>query len=97
MSVLARGPVRRRGHRHRPETAGWPEPWTILRDRNGPVWPATPPLAHGLALARALRPLRLRRPSPGAWELDEEATAERAAAEDLWLPSAAPPMSVASI
>jgi tetratricopeptide (TPR) repeat protein len=73
------------------ETAGWPEPWTILpRPEADPVWPATPPLAHGLALARALRPLRLRRPSPGAWELDEEATAERAAAEDLWLPVCRP-------
>ncbi|MBT2420240.1 tetratricopeptide repeat protein [Streptomyces sp. ISL-22] len=40
----------------------------------------------GLALARALRPLRLRRPEPGARELDEEATADRIAADDLWLP-----------
>ncbi|MFG2683437.1 FxSxx-COOH system tetratricopeptide repeat protein [Streptomyces sp. NPDC048392] len=37
-------------------------------------------------LARSLRPLRLRRPSPSDWTLDEEATAERAAAEGLWLP-----------
>ncbi|GHH10446.1 FxSxx-COOH system tetratricopeptide repeat protein [Streptomyces lanatus] len=40
----------------------------------------------GLALARALRPLRLRRPEPGARELDEEATVDRIAADDLWLP-----------
>ncbi|MER7494528.1 FxSxx-COOH system tetratricopeptide repeat protein [Streptomyces pharetrae] len=45
------------------------------------------PLSRGgLALARALRPLRLRRPEPGAQELDEEATADRIAADDLWLP-----------
>ncbi|MFE9644556.1 FxSxx-COOH system tetratricopeptide repeat protein [Streptomyces sp. NPDC006365] len=40
----------------------------------------------GLALGHALRPLRLRRPATEAWVLDEEATAERVAAEDLWLP-----------
>ncbi|WP_221361796.1 FxSxx-COOH system tetratricopeptide repeat protein, partial [Streptomyces beigongshangae] len=40
----------------------------------------------GLALGQALRPLRLRRPAGDALVLDEEATAERVAAEDLWLP-----------
>ena len=45
----------------------------------------------GLALGHALRPLRLRRPAAGTWELDEEATAERAAEEDLWLPVCRPP------
>jgi len=45
----------------------------------------------GLALGHALRPLRLRRPAAGAWVLDEEATAERAADEDLWLPVCHPP------
>ncbi|MEU3791502.1 FxSxx-COOH system tetratricopeptide repeat protein [Streptomyces fructofermentans] len=40
----------------------------------------------GLALGHALRPMRLRRPAAGAPVLDEEATAERAATEDLWLP-----------
>ncbi|MFE1800364.1 FxSxx-COOH system tetratricopeptide repeat protein [Streptomyces sp. NPDC059517] len=40
----------------------------------------------GLALGHALRPLRLRRPDVETWVLDEEATAERIAADDLWLP-----------
>ncbi|MEV4032169.1 FxSxx-COOH system tetratricopeptide repeat protein [Streptomyces umbrinus] len=44
----------------------------------------------GLALGHALRPLRLHRSAADAWELDEEATAERAAAEDVWLPVCRP-------
>ncbi|GGV26413.1 FxSxx-COOH system tetratricopeptide repeat protein [Streptomyces spectabilis] len=46
----------------------------------------TAPLADSLALGRALRPLRLSRPSPHDVELDEEATAEQAAADGLWTP-----------
>ncbi|MCX4987875.1 MULTISPECIES: FxSxx-COOH system tetratricopeptide repeat protein [unclassified Streptomyces] len=49
-------------------------------------WPASPQLPGALGLARALKPLRLRRPSPHEWELDEESTAERAASDGLWLP-----------
>lgn len=49
-------------------------------------WPATPPFPDSLALSRRLRPLRLRRAAPDARVLDEEATAERAAGDGLWLP-----------
>lgn len=48
--------------------------------------PTTPALFGDLALARSLRPLRLWRPSATAWAVDEAATAERAAADGLWLP-----------
>ncbi|MEI5102286.1 FxSxx-COOH system tetratricopeptide repeat protein [Streptomyces sp. PmtG] len=48
--------------------------------------PDRPRLAESLALGRSLRPLRLFRSSPHDLELDEEATAERAAVEDLWTP-----------
>lgn len=43
------------------------------------------PTGH-LDLARALRPLRLHTDLPGAWALDEDATAERAAVDGLWIP-----------
>ncbi|MCP3818655.1 FxSxx-COOH system tetratricopeptide repeat protein [Streptomyces sp. A3M-1-3] len=66
------------------------EPWTVSRQQPEDLWPAALPLSGGLALSRALRPLRLRRPFPGAWQLDEEATAERAAADGLWLPVCSP-------
>ncbi|MFD8870234.1 FxSxx-COOH system tetratricopeptide repeat protein [Streptomyces sp. NPDC059590] len=49
----------------------------------------SPPTAER-ALSRALRPLRRTSPSPVANEVDEEATAERAAREGLWLPSCVP-------
>ncbi|MEU4093310.1 FxSxx-COOH system tetratricopeptide repeat protein [Streptomyces sp. NPDC026673] len=48
--------------------------------------PASATSPGDLALARSLRPLRLWRSSPGAWTVDEAATAERAAADGLWLP-----------
>ncbi|WP_267885625.1 FxSxx-COOH system tetratricopeptide repeat protein [Streptomyces sp. NRRL B-1347] len=51
--------------------------------------PPRPEGAHlpdSLALGRALRPLRLHRSSPHDVELDEEATAEQAAADGLWTP-----------
>ncbi|MGK5733326.1 FxSxx-COOH system tetratricopeptide repeat protein [Streptomyces sp. URMC 124] len=54
------------------------------------AWPVTPPFPGSLALGRALRPLRLSRPASGARELDEEATAERVAAEGLWIPVTRP-------
>ncbi|MDQ0992343.1 FxSxx-COOH system tetratricopeptide repeat protein [Streptomyces sp. V3I7] len=49
-------------------------------------WPESPMLADSLALGRSLRPLRLSRSSPHELELDEEATAERAAVEGVWTP-----------
>ncbi|WP_432014656.1 FxSxx-COOH system tetratricopeptide repeat protein [Streptomyces cucumeris] len=48
-----------------------------------------PPLAER-ALSRALRPLKRTTPSPVALEVDEEATAERAAREGLWVPECVP-------
>ncbi|MFI1014401.1 FxSxx-COOH system tetratricopeptide repeat protein [Streptomyces sp. NPDC020965] len=42
--------------------------------------------SDSLAIGRALRPLRLSRPSPYEVELDEEATAEQAAVDGLWTP-----------
>ncbi|MFP3988653.1 FxSxx-COOH system tetratricopeptide repeat protein [Streptomyces sp. E11-3] len=48
-------------------------------------WPVESRLAGALELGRALRRLRLTRSSPDKFELDEEATAERAAATGLWL------------
>ncbi|MFI7416210.1 FxSxx-COOH system tetratricopeptide repeat protein [Nonomuraea sp. NPDC049684] len=47
-------------------------------------------LPGGHALGMAFKPLRLSRPSPHDWELDEEATAERIAADRLWLPACRP-------
>ncbi|MEU9874942.1 FxSxx-COOH system tetratricopeptide repeat protein [Streptomyces phaeochromogenes] len=54
-------------------------------DRPGPSGPPEP-----LELARALRPLRLSVSSPYQLELDEEATAERSAADRLWTPVCRP-------
>ncbi|MFF0741315.1 FxSxx-COOH system tetratricopeptide repeat protein [Streptomyces sp. NPDC004111] len=51
---------------------------------------AAAPLPDALALGRALRPLRLRTEVRDSWELDEEATAERAAYEKLWVPVCRP-------
>jgi tetratricopeptide (TPR) repeat protein len=47
---------------------------------------ASSPLANELALERSLRPLRLMIPSLHEVTLDEEATAERAAVDGLWIP-----------
>ncbi|MFF0445147.1 FxSxx-COOH system tetratricopeptide repeat protein [Streptomyces sp. NPDC004609] len=63
--------------------------WPVFPRQKGEgtgVWPAAPALPHRLALARSLRPLRLYRPRPDLLELDEDGTAERAAADGLWLP-----------
>ncbi|MEU1786067.1 FxSxx-COOH system tetratricopeptide repeat protein [Streptomyces sparsogenes] len=49
----------------------------------------SPPTAER-ALSRALRPLKRTSPSPVHMEVDEEATAERAARERLWLPRCVP-------
>ncbi|MGO4427190.1 hypothetical protein AB4Z54_52925, partial [Streptomyces sp. MCAF7] len=49
----------------------------------------SPPTAER-ALSRALRPLRRTAPSPVEVEIDEDATAERAAREGLWLPACVP-------
>ncbi|MGW5696505.1 SAV_2336 N-terminal domain-related protein, partial [Streptomyces asiaticus] len=48
-----------------------------------------PPLPER-ALSRALRPLKRTAPSPVETEVDEEATAERAAREGLWVPDLVP-------
>jgi cytidylate kinase len=48
--------------------------------------PAVAALPHKAALGRALRPLRLTRPSTSQFEVDEYATAEQIATEDLWIP-----------
>ncbi|MFJ2746258.1 FxSxx-COOH system tetratricopeptide repeat protein [Streptomyces sp. NPDC087440] len=68
-------------------------PWGVLRPDGGEPAATTTvaaPLPEALALARALRPLRLRAEVPDARELDEEATAERAAQEELWVPVCRP-------
>jgi NB-ARC domain/Tetratricopeptide repeat len=52
--------------------------------------PAAPALPNGLRIAKALRPLTRRRPSPWHSVLDEETTAERAAQDRLWLPAFRP-------
>ncbi|WP_349345305.1 FxSxx-COOH system tetratricopeptide repeat protein [Streptomyces rapamycinicus] len=48
-----------------------------------------PPLPER-ALSRALRPLKRTAPSPVETEVDEEATAERAARDGLWVPDLVP-------
>ncbi|MBL1098768.1 FxSxx-COOH system tetratricopeptide repeat protein [Streptomyces coffeae] len=48
------------------------------------------PMLAERALSRALRPLKRTTPSPVALEVDEEATAERAAREGLWVPECVP-------
>ncbi|WP_197003586.1 SAV_2336 N-terminal domain-related protein [Longispora fulva] len=52
--------------------------------------PAGPAAPGSLALSRALRPLRIRRPSVDRRELDEAATARRIAEEGLWEPVVRP-------
>jgi tetratricopeptide (TPR) repeat protein len=54
------------------------------------VWPTTPALPNSGLIARALRPLNRRTRSPWRQELDEEATAERAAQDKLWFPEFRP-------
>jgi tetratricopeptide (TPR) repeat protein len=54
------------------------------------VWPTTPALPNAHLISRALRPLGRRTPSPWRKVLDEEATAERAAQEKMWVPAFQP-------
>jgi hypothetical protein len=54
------------------------------------VWPSAPALPNSRLIARALRPLGRRTPSRWRVELNEEATAERAAQDRLWLPEFRP-------
>jgi tetratricopeptide (TPR) repeat protein len=49
-------------------------------------WPTVPALSDARQLARALRPLMHRYASPWHRVVDEEATAERAAQDGLWIP-----------
>jgi tetratricopeptide (TPR) repeat protein len=80
-----------------------PQDWTVgrqhavrgvLADRGvsaAPlVWPTAPALPNGGLIARALRPLTRRTPSRWRKELNEEATAERAAQDRLWMPEFRP-------
>ncbi|MET8183135.1 FxSxx-COOH system tetratricopeptide repeat protein [Streptomyces sp. NPDC005336] len=55
-----------------------------------PRQPVAGPLLRERALSRALRPLKRTSPSPVELEVDEEATAERAAREGLWMPACVP-------
>jgi hypothetical protein len=57
------------------------------------TWPAAPALENRRQIARALRPLGRRVDSPWRTELDEEATAERAAQDRAWLPAFRPARS----
>jgi tetratricopeptide (TPR) repeat protein len=54
------------------------------------VWPTTPALPNARMIERSLRPLARRTPSPWRMELHEEATAERAAQDRMWVPEFRP-------
>ncbi|MEV0676149.1 FxSxx-COOH system tetratricopeptide repeat protein [Actinosynnema sp. NPDC050436] len=54
------------------------------------AWPTVPALPDRRWIARALRPLMRGTPSPRDEELDEEATAVRAAQDRLWVPECRP-------
>ncbi|MBB5959530.1 hypothetical protein FHS29_006151 [Saccharothrix tamanrassetensis] len=54
------------------------------------AWPTVPALPDRRRIARALRPLMRGSPSPRDEELDEEATAVRAAQDRLWVPECRP-------
>lgn len=56
----------------------------------GPGYRGAAPATSERALTRALRPFRRTVPSAVEEEIDEEATAERAARENLWLPVCTP-------
>ncbi|SEG88246.1 NB-ARC domain-containing protein [Nonomuraea solani] len=66
----------------------WFEPSRDEPAPDGAAPRATLPGGH--ALGMAFKPLRLCRPSADAFEIDEDATAERIAADDLWLPECRP-------
>ncbi|HKS47758.1 MAG TPA: FxSxx-COOH system tetratricopeptide repeat protein [Amycolatopsis sp.] len=50
------------------------------------AWPSAPALPEARLIARALRPFNKSSPSPWRRELDEEATADRAARDKMWIP-----------
>lgn len=54
------------------------------------VWPTTPALPNARLISKELRPLAKRARSPWWVELDEDATAVRAAEDKLWLPAFRP-------
>ncbi|WP_433271662.1 FxSxx-COOH system tetratricopeptide repeat protein [Actinosynnema sp. CS-041913] len=54
------------------------------------AWPTVPSLPDRRRIVRALRPLMRGSPSPRDEELDEEATAVRAAQDRLWVPECRP-------
>ena len=54
--------------------------------------PAAPALSDHLELARALRPLKRKRPSRYLVRIDEEATADQIAEQGLWVPALRPAM-----
>ncbi|MCS7475777.1 FxSxx-COOH system tetratricopeptide repeat protein [Umezawaea endophytica] len=64
---------------------------STLSEANGGVdaraaWPTIPALSEAARISQALRPFARRSPSPWRKVLDEEATAIRAAQEELWIP-----------
>jgi len=67
---------------HLPPAAGTPMPRGGLPFQT----PTAAALPGALALGQALRPLKRRVPSATTMVLDEEATAERAAEEGIWMP-----------
>src|SRR5262245_7521668 len=82
-----------------PRTEPTPQDWNVGRphpvraavfDRGASaaplVWPTTPALPNAQLIAKALRPLGRRVPSPWRMELSEEDTAERAAVDRSWVP-----------
>jgi hypothetical protein len=82
-----------------PEPVPPPQDWSVGRphtvraavfDRGASaaplVWPTTPALPNARLIARAMRPLGRRTLSPWRRVLDEEATAERAAQDRMWVP-----------
>lgn len=90
---------------HEPDHDPAPQDWKVGRphpvrtavfDRHAPAetapltWPTAPALAKRRQIAKALRPLGRRVASPFRTELDEEATAERAAQDRMWFPAFRP-------
>jgi hypothetical protein len=82
-----------------PRTEPAPQDWNVGRphpvraavfDRGASAaplfWPTTPALPNARLIAKALRPLGRRTPSPWRLELHEEDTAERAAQDRAWMP-----------
>ena len=94
---LPREPETDGGHERQDWSVGRPHPVrAAVYDRHASgetaplVWPTTPALPNRRLIAKALRVLSRRTPSPWQMELDEESTAERAAVDRLWLPAFRP-------